>query len=290
MRYLSPSDVRKVLPMPLAIDAMRLAFTDDVEFPQRVLLGRSLFMPGRVGQLSGIKVVSTIPGKPVGTVIVFDAEGTPLGMVDGPTLTAIRTGAGAGLATDLLASPSATSMAMLGAGAMAYDQVEAVRAVRTLTDIRIWSRSGAKADALAARFNAGRPVASANDAVSGADIISTATPSRSPLFDHSAVGDATVHLNAVGAFTPDMVEIPGSLVRRCFRVVDDVDAARAEAGDLLQAGVEPDATMADLLHGRVEAPKGTTMFKSVGIASQDVAAAVAAIDAAENSSAGIKFG
>ena len=278
MRYLSATDVRAALSMPIAIEAMRGAFGDDVEFPRRVMLGRSLFMPGRVGQVSGIKVVSTVPGSPVGTVVVFDADGTPLGMVDGPTLTAIRTGAGAGLATDLMASAGATSMAMLGAGAMAYDQIQAVRAVRNLTDIRVWSRTPHRATTLAARFPEARAVATAHEAVDGAGVISTATPAKTPLFAPDAIGDRTVHINAVGAFTPEMVEIPKAVVRRCFVVVDDVEAAAEEAGDLLSAGVRPAVTMADLLDGRVELPAaGPTLFKSVGIGSQDVAAAVAAL-------------
>lgn len=279
MRYLTAQDVRAALPMPTAIAAMRDAFSDDVEFPPRALLGRSLFMPGRVGSVSGIKVVSTVPGQPVGTVIVFDSEGKPLGMVDGPTLTAIRTGAGAGLATDLLAPLEASTMAMLGAGAMAYDQVEAVRAVRQLSDIRVWSRTHERAEALAGRIQGARPVKDVAEAVTEASIISTATPSRSPLFDAADVAK-DVHINAVGAFTPEMVEIPAAVVRRCFRVVDDVSAAAEEAGDLIQAGVQPDATMADLLAGRVNPPAGPTLFKSVGIASQDVAAGLAALQSA----------
>lgn len=289
MRHLTAEDVRAALPMPTAIAAMRDAFSDDVEFPPRALLGRSLFMPGRVGNISGIKVVSTVPGRPVGTVIVFDPEGKPVGIVDGPTLTAIRTGAGAGLATDLLAAPSASTLAMLGAGAMAYDQVEAVRAVRNVDDIRIWSRTAGRAAALAQQVPGARPVADVAEAVAGADIISTATPALRPLFDSAGVAEA-VHINAVGAFTPEMVEIPMALVRRCFRVVDDLAAAAEEAGDLIQAGVEPDATMADLLAGRVEAPAGPTMFKSVGIASQDVAAALAALQSAEAEGLGTVVG
>jgi ornithine cyclodeaminase len=285
MRFLNGPQVREALSMQAAIEAMRSAFSDDVEFPQRVLLGRSLFMPGRAGDLSAIKVVSTVPGSPSGTVVVFDSSGVPFGMVDGPTLTAIRTAAGAGLATDLLADPGVTSMAMLGAGAMAFDQIRAVQAVRDIDDLRIWSRNPKRAQNLAARFSNARAVNNADEAVHGVHVISTATPSRSPLFDAASVTQ-DVHVNAVGAFTPDMVEIPPGLVRSAYRVVDDRAAAAEEAGDLLQAGVEPDATMADLLAGRARPTHRPTLFKSVGIASQDVTAAAAAVRSAERSGIG----
>ena len=137
MRYLGPDDLRAALPMTAAIEAMREAFGDDRETPPRALVGPSLFMPGRVGDVSGIKVVSTEPGNPVGIVAVFDARGTPLGLCHGPTLTALRTGAASGLATDLMARPDSRAMAMLGAGAMALDQVEAVR---TIDRVLVWSR------------------------------------------------------------------------------------------------------------------------------------------------------
>ncbi|MDR9451252.1 MAG: ornithine cyclodeaminase, partial [Acidimicrobiia bacterium] len=96
MRYLGPADLRAALPMGAAIEAMVIAFGDDREVPARIQIGQSLFMPGRVGEMTGIKVVSTVPGSPTGIVVVFDGSGRPIGLVDGPTLTAIRTGAGAG--------------------------------------------------------------------------------------------------------------------------------------------------------------------------------------------------
>ncbi len=238
-----------------------------------------MFMPGRIPGTSGIKVVSTEPGNPVGIVVVFDESGTPLGAVDGPTLTAIRTGAGCGLATDLLADPEVKVHAMLGAGAMAFDQVDAVRTVRPIERILVWSRNPAHAARLAERVGA-ETVDSPDEAVGIADVISTATPSTVPLFAAGSARPGT-HVNAVGAFTPQMVELPAGLLRAAFVVVDDREAASVEAGDLIQAGVTPDAAVADLLTGRSEAPQGaTTVFKSVGIASQDIAAARTALDRA----------
>lgn len=279
MLYLGRDDTRRALSMVDAIEAMRSAFGDDREAPERMLLGVSLFMPGRVGANTGVKVVSTVPGNPVGILAIFGADGEPLGLVDAPTLTAIRTAAAPGLATDLLARPDASVLAMLGAGAMAGDQVEAIRAVRPIDRVVVWSRSPDRAAAFAARIG-GQVAGDAGAAVAEADVISTATPARTPLFSSDRVRQGT-HVNAVGAFTPEMAEIPADLVHGAFVVVDDLAAAAAEAGDLIRAGRRPDATLGDVLAGRAR-PTGQafTFFKSVGIASQDVAAGVAALRSA----------
>lgn len=278
MRTLDSDQVRAALPMSRAIESMRAAFGRDRETPARIALGVSLFMPGRIGGITGVKVVSTVPGNPVGMVAVFGPDGSPLGIVDGPTLTAIRTGAGCGLMTDLLAPRSASVLAILGAGAMAFDQIDAVRSVRALTRILVWSRTPDRAADLAARVD-GEVAATADEAVAAADIVTTATPSTSPLFAPDSVRRGT-HINAVGAFTPEMAEIPGDVVRSAFVVVDDFEAAAVEAGDLIQAGKRPDGSAADVLEGLRPAAGATTMFKSVGISSQDVAAAAAALEGA----------
>lgn len=286
MRYLDAAALRQALPMDAAIAAMELAFGDDREVPQRVQLGSSLFMPARVGLNTGIKVVSTVPGNPVGVVMAFDEDGSPIGLVDGATLTAIRTAAGAGLATRLLAQGKAQVLAMLGAGAMAADQIAAAQEVRSIERVVIWSRQLANAQRLADRVH-GVAVATADEAVSQADIISCATPSRTPLFDAGSVS-GPVHINAVGAFTPEMIEVPPDFTAQAFVVVDDVAAAAVEAGDLIQADRKPDATVADLLAGRAHQGDGqATFFKSVGIGSQDTAAAVAALQRAVELDLGI---
>lgn len=290
MRYLDADATRAALTMPTAIEAMVPAFGDDREVPVRNLLGVSLFMPGRVADTTGVKVVSTVPGKPSGIVAVFDGSGVCMGLVDGPTLTAIRTGAGAGLATRLLARDDAITLTMLGAGAMAADQVAAVRAVRPIREVLVWSRDPDHAAGFAERIG-GSATRDASAAVNAADIVTTATPSRLPLFDPSAVRPGT-HLNAVGAFTPEMCEIPSEVVRRARVFVDDIAAAREEAGDLLQAGVDPTGTIADLIGGRTPgrtSETDVTFFKSVGISSQDVAAGLAALRAATALGIGIEL-
>jgi len=279
MKYLDAETVRRCLSMDDAIESMRIAFSVDREIPQRVQLGSSMFMPGRVGEHTGFKVVSTVPGNPVGLVAIFDGSGVPVGLVDGPTLTVIRTGAGAGLATDLLAASEASSMTMLGAGTLAFDQIAAIRAVRPIEKIVVWSRDPGNAQALA-EIVGGVMARNADEAVRNADIITTATPASAPLFDHASVPQR-VHINAIGAYTPTMTEIPPAFVYEAFVVVDDYAAAAAEAGDLLVSGRTPDVDLADLLESGSQDPGPRTLFKSVGVASQDIAAATAALANAE---------
>lgn len=277
MRHLNAVELRAALPMISAIEAMVAGFSDDREVPVRISLGSSLVMSGRVGDHIGVKVVSTVPGNPAGIVAVFGPDGSPLGTVDGPELTRIRTGAASGLATRLLARPEASVLALLGAGSMGFHQIEAVRAVRLIERVLVWSRSLERAEALALLVG-GESVADPNRAVGQADIVCCATPATTPLFADEAVRPGT-HINAVGAFTPRMVEVPAETLDRGYVVVDDAEAAAAEAGDLIQAGRLPaNATMAELLSGRhPQIGEDVTIFKSVGIASQDVAAAVMAL-------------
>jgi len=271
-----------------AIEAMEHAFSGDSETPLRSAVGGSLVMPGRLDDHMAVKVVSTVPGNPAGLVVVFGSDGSPLGVVDGPTLTAIRTGAVSGLATRLLASDTARTLAMLGSGAMAFDQVEAVRAVRPIESVLVWSRSSANAETLA-HIVGGEAVDDANLAVASADVISCATPAMSPLFAESSVKSGT-HINAVGGFRPEMIEIPSDLMDRAYVVVDDVEAAAAEAGDLIQAGREANATLAEVLQGtHPQIGEDVTVFKSVGVAAQDVASAQRALENAARGGIGTKL-
>lgn len=276
MRVLDAGATRAALPMADAVEAMEHAFSGESEAPLRSLVGPSLVMPGRLDNLMAVKVVSIVPGNPAGLVVVFADDGSPLGVVDGPTLTAIRTGAGAGLATRLLARDDVSTLAMLGSGAMAFDQIEAVRAVRDISEILVWSRDLDNARAMADRVG-GEAVSDADEAVARADVISCATPATTPLFRGESVR-AGSHVNAVGAFTPEMAELSPGLLERAYVVVDDVDAAAAEAGDLIQADRPPNTTLREVLAGtHPRVGEDVTVFKSVGIAAQDVAAAARAI-------------
>jgi ornithine cyclodeaminase len=280
MRYLNSTDTREALPMPEAIRAMEHAFSGDSENPLRAQVGNSLVMPGRLDDIMAVKVVSTTPGDPAGLVVVFGPDGGPLGLVHGPTLTAIRTGAVCGLATALLATTDASTMAMLGAGAMAFDQIQAARAVRPIERVLVWSRSPLNARMIAEMVG-GEHVDDADEAVAQADVISCATPATEPILSDKSVREGA-HVNAVGAFTPEMVELPADLLERAYVVVDDLAAAAEEAGDLIQAGRLPDTTLRDLLAGTSpQIGEDVTVFKSVGVAAQDVAAAHAALASAD---------
>lgn len=289
MIFLDADATRASLSMTDAIAAMREAFTLDSEAPLRIPLAGSLYMPGRVGDITAIKVVSTVPGNPVGLVAVFGEDGGPIGVVDGPTLTAIRTGAVSGLATDLLATAGASALAMLGAGAMAFDQVAAIKAVRDLDQILVWSRDRGHAEALASRVG-GEAIDDADEAVSRSQIVSCATPATAPLFHDDSIREGT-HINAVGAFTPQMVEVPADTVDRAYVVVDDYEAAAAEAGDLIQAGRKANASLRELLAGtHPQVGEDVTFFKSVGVAQQDVSAGHAALRNARASGLGAELG
>jgi ornithine cyclodeaminase len=276
MRYLNSTDTRQALPMPDAIRAMEHAFSAEAETPLRTTVGSSLVMPGRLEDVIAVKVVSTVPGNPAGLVVVFGPDGAPLGLVHGPTLTAIRTGAVCGLATALLAPADAAVLAMLGAGAMAFDQIEAVRTVRPIERIMVWSRNPLNSRMIAEMVGA-EHFDDADEAVSQADIISCATPATTPILSDRSVQPGA-HVNAVGAFTPEMVELPPDLLERAYVVVDDLGAAAEEAGDLIQAGRLPNTSLRELLAGTSpQIGEDVTVFKSVGVAAQDVAAAHTAL-------------
>ncbi len=307
MLVISPDRLRELVPMRAAIDAVRDGFiaasAGGIEQPTRLALegGRALAMlaADRQGIGTVLKAVTVRGGNPgrglpavQAVVIWFDGEtGTPEAIIDGGTLTALRTGAASGVATDLLASPDSGVLAMIGAGGQAADQVRAVCAVRPIREVRIASRDPVHAAALAARL-AGelepvRVVAgNVPGALAGADVVCTATTATRPLFAARDLA-AVVHVNAVGAYTEAMCELPAELLAGASVVaVDLLDAALAEAGDLIQAiraGTlqrERLAEIGTLLVRPAAPPGGRTVFKSVGVAAQDWALARLAVDRA----------
>ncbi len=311
LRILSAKDVRAALPMPEAIAAMRQAFGDmargRAQTPQRTRIatesGVSLFMPAYLPEQGALaqKIVSVFPqnrgrGLPVinGLVIVLDAEtGEPRALLEGASLTAIRTGAASGLATKLLARPDSRIFALIGAGGQAYDQARAVLAVRDVTEVRISSKSGTSAETLAQRLRQEGVNARAVDvrtAVQGADIITAATDSTTPVFLDADVADGA-HINLVGAYTPQMQEAPAATIMRARVFVDDVMAAAHEAGDIIKlvranlyAMGDVAGTLGQVVTGEKQgrtSPQEITVFKSVGLAVQDAAAAARALARAE---------
>jgi ornithine cyclodeaminase len=315
LRILTADDIRACLDMRGAIDAMRTAFTQlssgAAVVPDRVGVstprGVSLFMPGFLpegGHLAA-KIVSVFTGNreldlPVinALVLVLDSEtGVPVALMDGTYITALRTGAASGLATEVLALDDASVLAVFGAGPQARTQIEAVRTVRPIREVRISSLSLSESEALAEEIE-GVSVSVSDDptrAVEGAHVIVTATDSRTPVFPGEAVGPG-VHVNAVGAFTPSMRELDASLVARARVVVDSRSTVMAEAGDLVQA-IEEGMFSLDRIHAELgevvsgarpgrSGPDDVTLFKSVGSAAQDVAAAGRILDAARRADLG----
>ena len=310
LRILSGADVRQSVTMAEAIQVVREAYiqlsTGQAVVPLRTPVpvkereGVALFMPAYLATSNalGAKIVSVFPhnlerGLPLihAAVIVVDAEtGRPEAIMDGTYLTALRTGAASGVATDLLARPDSRIAAIFGAGAQARTQLEAVCTVRPIE--RVWvydavpERAVAYVKEMRARgqsLPAGIFVAdSPAQAVCEADVICTATTSSRPVFDDADLKPG-VHLNGIGAYTPEMQEIPAATVARARVVVDSRDASLAEAGDLiipLREGVIAEAD----IHGEIgevaaggipgrESDQEVTFFKSVGVAVQDVAVA-----------------
>lgn len=318
MLILGASDVRAALQMAHAIELMKRAFADlasgAASVPPRTSLpaggggGVTLVMPARASSGLAVKVVSVFDANPAaglariqGAVLALDpGTGRPLALLEGASLTAIRTAAASGAATDLLARPEATELAILGAGVQARSHIEAMCAVRPIARIRIHSRTAATVDALVDEL-AGAPwlpddvsvrrAGDAGDAVRGADIVCATTTSAVPVF---ADGDLKpgAHVNAVGSFTPDAREVPGSTVARAWVAVDEREAAWTEAGDLIMARADG---LIDADHVRAELgelvldpdrrptdSKRPSLFKSVGIAVQDAVAAAAAVDVARD--------
>ncbi|MDQ2935802.1 MAG: ornithine cyclodeaminase family protein [Chloroflexota bacterium] len=298
--FLDADALRSAVPVVELIDAVEQAYRDVAggrdasPARSRVAMpnGDLLLMPGlrRGGLGASIKLVTVTPanaarGLPTVQAILLwiDAEtGTPRALLDGAELTAIRTGAGTGAATRLLARTDASVLAQIGAGAQAAWQVRAVLAVRPIREVRVYAR-GPSRDALAGRFSDDArvvAVGSAREAIQGADIICCATTSNDPVFDADWVGPGT-HVNAIGAFRPDMVELPPPLFRRAALVaVDSRGAALVEAGDVLAAIEAGELVEGDVIEigsltrnyaGRRD-PEAITIFKSVGLAIQDLAA------------------
>jgi ornithine cyclodeaminase/alanine dehydrogenase-like protein (mu-crystallin family) len=319
---LSAQDLRAALPMPAAIAATKAAFADlstgRATVPLRTALpvpgvnGVSLFMPAYLpaGGL-GAKIVSVFPrnaerGQPIihGLVVVLDpATGEPLALCDGAFLTAWRTGAASGAATDLLARPDAKTAAVIGAGVQARTQALAVDAARKLDTLRVYSPYPEQVKQFIAEMQplvgaALVAAPSSAEAVRDADIICTATTSTTPVFDGQLL-KAGAHVNGIGSYTLQMQEVDAVTVTRARIFVDARASALAEAGDLvipMQAGqtraedwTELGEVVAGLKPGR-QSPDEITFFKSVGIAVQDVAAASAALGEAKRLGLGKEVG
>ena len=286
---LTEDDVRRFLPMSECIRLMREAFSDlatggALNQPRRRLIlpgGAVLhYMAGGNARYFGTKIYSTHPAHGAHFVfLLYRAEdGLPLAILEANRLGQIRTGAATGLATDLMAAAGPTTVAMIGSGFQARTQLEAIRAVREVRDVRVWSRSKEKREDFAAACGA-FAVESAEEAVRGAGIVVTATNARDPVLEASWISPGT-HINAMGSNHAKKRELPADLIRRAeWVVVDSVDQGRKESGDLLMAGDdvwERVVELRNVVSGQVKTRvRGDeiTIFKSNGLAVEDVAAA-----------------
>lgn len=317
MLCLSAADVRRALPMHQAVEAMKRAFAAMSEgsavVPHRAVLpiarnaGVSLVMSAfldaadRSDQALAVKVVSLFDGNPdrglarvQATVLLIEPDtGRPVALLDGAALTAIRTAAASGAATDLLARPDSRTLAILGAGVQARSHIEAVSSVRAIETVKIYGPTPSRVEELiryfaertdiAARLVAAR---SASEALEGADVICTTTTARDPVFDDPDVWPGT-HINAVGSYVPEVAEVPPETVARARVVVDRREVAWIEAGDLIRPlrsgliGAEHIvAELGEIVLGRERGRRDSheiTLFKSVGVAVQDASAARLAV-------------
>jgi ornithine cyclodeaminase len=305
---LTQSEVRALLPMRVCMDLMRDALralaaeraVNPLRWIMRIPGGDSLIglMPGCLTegpQALGLKAIALFPGNHgssydthQGVVVLFDPRhGVPTAILDASEITAIRTAAVSGVATDLLARPGATDVAILGSGVQARTHLEAMRVARDVRRVRVFSPDAAHREAFAERQAARHgievvAVDSARAAVEGADIVCTVTSSRLPVLSGEWIA-AGAHVNAVGSSQPHARELDAVAVARARLFVDRRESALNEAGDFLQArseGLIDDAhiqgEIGELLLGKLrgrESDDEITLFKSLGLAVEDLAAA-----------------
>jgi alanine dehydrogenase len=288
MIHVTEQQVRELLSMEECVRIMRQTFqalrkgTASNQPRRRIYLdnGSTLHSMGGVyGKYFGTKIYSSNPKYGAHFFFfLFDSEtARPLAQFEANYLGQIRTGAASGYATDLLAAPKATTLGIIGSGFQAQSQIEAIRCVRDIKDIRVWSRSQEKREAFA-RANSARAVNSAEEAVRGADIVVTATFAKDPVVEDSWFehGEHGVHINAMGSNREQRRELPSRLVHRADLIaVDSIEVSKIEAGDLILAPVDWSDRRIVELAKIDQRPDGApiTIFKSNGLGVEDVAAA-----------------
>jgi ornithine cyclodeaminase/alanine dehydrogenase-like protein (mu-crystallin family) len=320
IRVLRGAEVREFLPMSECIDLMHRTMIAVSERRVVLPLRSIMVMPGDRGMLGnmpgylaepecfGVKLVSLIPrNKPplysshLGLVLLFEAEhGCPVALLDAAEITAIRTAAASGLATRLLAKPEAGHLALLGAGEQARSHLAAMLAVRTLRRVRIWSRDGGRAAEFARLEGAKHQITietapSVREAVADADIICTVTKAREPILLGEWLAPGA-HLNVVGSSIATAAEIDTPAVVKSRFFVDCRDSTRNEGGEYLRAlkagAISPEHILGEI--GEVangsqvgrRSPSDITLYKSLGIAPQDLASAHFVLQKARAAGAG----
>ncbi|MBV9332732.1 MAG: NAD(P)-binding domain-containing protein, partial [Candidatus Eremiobacteraeota bacterium] len=244
-------------------------------------------MPAVAGDVMGLKFVTFYPanaGTEVpthnATILLYrTANGTPLAAMDGRLITEMRTAAVSAAVTRRLASPGSRVLALLGSGVQASAHLAALRCVRDLSEVRVWSRTHAHAQRFA-REHGVTAVPSPEDAVRGADVVVTATAAQEPVLRGAWLEPGT-HVNAVGSCRPDWRELDDDAMRATI-VVDSRQAVAMESGDVILSGSSIYAEAGEIFSGTKESPpRSTTVFKSVGLACEDIAAAKLVLENAQ---------
>ena len=294
MEYLAEDKIRQLLKTEQLIAAMRRVLAEFSEGkwqqPLRGVLAQQggFFgvMPAS-GESMGIKMVTYYPGNAgtnlpthMAVIALFHPEtGEPLALMDGRYITEMRTAAVSAVATDALAAPAAKVLALLGAGVQGRAHLEALRHVREFEEIRIWNRTPERAERFAEEH--GVRATGLEEAVREADVVVTATSAQEAILKGDWLKPGA-HVNAVGASRPNWRELDDAAMSNVV-IVDSYGGARNEAGDVMLSGVTPFAELGEVLNGtkRVD-PGATTIFKSLGMAVEDVAAAKLVYEALQN--------
>jgi alanine dehydrogenase len=311
MFVLSEADVAAVLPMRdviAAVDtALRAQAAGKVHQPQRVAVRTA---PGMFGSMPcaiegmglGAKLVTFFPGNAKhalhthhAVIALFDPEtGVPIALIDGRLITELRTAATSAIATRALALESADVVAILGSGVQSRSHVDALFEIGMIRELRVWGRTPARAQAIVAwaseRGIRAVPSPTVSEATHGAQIICTLTPAQAPILESYDVDPGT-HVNAVGSSAPHMQELATALVGRSRLFVDTIEGAMNEAGDIIEAiregALPPQPAMVRLCDVVAGAKPGrtvrdeVTIFKSLGMAIEDIACATLAYDRAK---------
>jgi alanine dehydrogenase len=319
---LTEADVKRFLPMTECIEVMEEALKALARGEAVQPLRSRMWLPDRSGLLGlmpghfapagvvGLKAVTVMPGNHgtpydshQGAVLLFEARhGSLVALADGSAVTAIRTAAVSAVATRALARPEADDLALLGSGVQAASHLEAIHAIRPLRRVRVWSRDADHARAFAARESKRlgleiHAVGSPEEAVRRASIVCTVTASRVPILEGAWLAAGT-HVNAVGASLATARELDTETVRRARLFVDRRESAENEAGDYLiplrEGAIEPKHLLGELgevLLGKIpgrSSPDDITLFKSLGLAVEDLAAVAHAHERARASGAGVR--
>ncbi|NPE07437.1 MAG: ornithine cyclodeaminase family protein [Asgard group archaeon] len=315
IRFLTAADVKKALPMSQAIEVIKQAFVflsdKKAVIPQRIHLGIPEFkgdvlvMPIYLPDVEriGLKVINLFDDNPKkdlplihALVTVFDAtNGQPIAIMDGSYLTALRTGAGSGVATSLLSREDSQVAAIFGAGEQGRTQLEAICTVRAIKKALIFDKNVVKAELFAKEMSnylsIPIDVASSKSDLKEADIICTATNSAEPVFSDSDLKPG-VHINAIGSYKSHKREVPSETIQKAKVIVDHRESCMTEAGDILiplKEGIITEnhvlGEIGEIITKKKQIRKTDqeiTFFKSVGNAIQDLTAANEVIKAAKN--------